>query len=540
MKASLIGSSVLSAAALLSTVLSAQTPADQTFTLNPADGSPFNGGVFEGWGTSLCWWANRIGYSDKLADAAVDAFFDRTKGLKLNIVRYNIGGGDDPSHRHITRSDSNMPGFAQPVRDPDGAFEVDDDGIVIYQYDWERDKNQMNVLTRLYKRNPDALVEVFSNSPPYFMTWSGCSSGGAGEHKDNNLRPEYAPVFAEFLADTVKHMRDDLHIKLNSVAPFNEPSSGYWGAYSNKQEGCDLKDNRLKSRVITELDKALRRRGVRDGILIAAADETSPDLAIDTYRALTPEAKRAVDRINTHTYSGGRRTELRTLAEDEGKHLWMSEVDGNATLGGQAAGDMGNALWFANRIITDINQIRPSAWVIWLVLDRHRSDFNAMERGTTSLGGAYWGLGIADHFEEKILLGKKYYAFGQFTRYIRPGDRIIRAFPLVWTDARSGNQPAAQERGTRAVSTLAAYNRESGKIVIVAVNAHREEQPATFDLGAFNRIPADAAKVIRTSGQANAGENWNEDIPPVPIIDRKLYVQLKPFSVTTFVIEKPR
>ena len=517
MKASSVRSLLVLAAAMLCTVLSAQsssrTPA--VVTLDPAKGSPFNDGVFEGWGTSLCWWANRVGYSDKLTDLAVDAFFDQTKGLKLNIVRYNIGGGDDPSHRHITRSDSNMPGFAQPVRSADGAFEVDDDGIVIYQYDWDRDKNQMNVLTKLLKRNPDALVEVFSNSPPYFMTWSGCSSGGAGEHKDNNLRPEYVPVFAEFLADVVKHMREDLHMKLNSIDPFNEPSSGYWGAYSNKQEGCDFKDNALKSRVILELDKALRKRGVRDGILMAVADETSMDLSIDTYRALSPEAKKVVGRINTHSYGGSRRAEMQALAKAEKKHLWMSEVDGTGTLGGQAAGDMGSPLWLANRIITDINGMMPSAWVIWLVVDRHRSDFNRMERNNTSLRGAYWGTGIFDHIEEKLLLGKRYYAFGQFTRYIRPGDRIIASSP----------------------SSLAAYNRESGRIVVVAVNSAANECPMTFDLSAFDRIPAASAKVIRTSGQVNAGENWNEDIPAVPVRDKKLSVRLAPFSITTFVIE---
>ena len=517
MKASSVRRFLVLAAAMLCTVLSAQsntrTPA--VITLDPAKGSPFNDGVFEGWGTSLCWWANRVGYSDKLTDLAVDAFFDQTKGLKLNIVRYNIGGGDDPSHRHITRSDSNMPGFAQPVRDANGAFEVDDDGISIYQYDWDRDKNQMNVLTKLLKRNPDALVEVFSNSPPYFMTWSGCSSGGAGEHKDNNLRPEYVPVFAEFLADVVKHMREDLHMKLNSIDPFNEPSSGYWGAYSNKQEGCDFKDNALKSRVILELDKALRKRGVRDGILMAVADETSMDLSIDTYRALSPEAKKVVGRINTHSYGGSRRAEMQALAKAEKKHLWMSEVDGTGTLGGQAAGDMGSPLWLANRIITDINGMMPSAWVIWLVVDRHRSDFNRMERNNTSLRGAYWGTGIFDHIEEKLLLGKRYYAFGQFTRYIRPGDRIIASSP----------------------SSLAAYNRESGRIVVVAVNSAANECPMTFDLSAFDRIPAASAKVIRTSGQVNAGENWNEDIPAVPVRDKKLSVRLAPFSITTFVIE---
>ena len=487
--------------------------------LDPASGSPFNGGVFEGWGTSLCWWANRIGYSDKLTDAAVDAFFDPTKGLMLNVARYNIGGGDDPSHRHITRSDSNMPGFAQPVLAPDGAIEVDDDGIAIYQYDWDRDKNQMNVLTKILTRTPDALIEAFSNSPPYFMTWSGCSSGGRGAHKDNNLKPEYVGPFAEFLADVVKHFRDDLHISLNSIEPFNEPSSGYWSANSNKQEGCDFKDNQFKSEVILALDKALRRRGVRDGINLAVTDETSMDLAMDVYRALSPEAKQAADRINTHSYSGSRREAMREFARSEKKQLWMSEVDGNATAGGQAAGDMGGPLWLAKRIIEDMNGMRPSAWVLWQVIDRHRSDFNAAERANISFAGSYWGLGIADHFEEKLLLGKRYYAFGQFTRYIRPGDRII---------------------ATSSPSALAAYNRESGKIAIVAVNEHAEEQPMTFDLGAFDRIPADSAKVIRTSGRVNAGENWNENIPAVPVRRKKLSVHLAPFSITTFVIEKPR
>ena len=507
------------AVALFCSVVAAQTPrsGSDVIKLDPANGSPLNGGVFEGWGTSLCWWANRIGYSDKLTDAAVDAFFDQTKGLKLNIVRYNIGGGDDPTHKHITRSDSNMPGFAQPVLGEDGKIKVDENGLAVFQYDWDRDKNQMNVLTKILKLSPDTLVEAFSNAPPYFMTWSGCSSGGVGEHKANNLRPEYVGKFADFLADVAKHFRDDLGIKLNSIEPFNESSSHFWIAYSNKQEGCEYIDNQYKSRVILAIDRSLRDRDLRDGILIAVSDETSMDLTIDTYKALSPEAKKAVGRINTHSYSGTRREEIRSLAKDENKHLWMSEVDGIATIGGDAAGDMASPLWLADRIVTDMNEMRPSAWVLWLVIDRHHSDFDEKERNTTSLKGAYWGLGIADHFSEKLLLGKRYYAYGQFTRFIRPGDRII-----------ASSSP----------NTLAAYNRESGKIVIVAVNSSESARDMTFDLSAFEQIPASSAKVIRTSGAVNEGENWNEDIPAVTVRNKRLAVSLVPFSITTFVIDK--
>ena len=80
------------------------------YRLTPDNFAAINGGVFEGWGTSLCWWANRIGYSDVLAEKAAEAFCDPEKGLGLNILRYNIGGGDDPAHDHIQRTDSMMPG----------------------------------------------------------------------------------------------------------------------------------------------------------------------------------------------------------------------------------------------------------------------------------------------------------------------------------------------------------------------------------------------------------------------------------------------
>lgn len=33
-----------------------------------------NNSKWEGWGTSLCWWANRIGYNDNLTRKAADLF----------------------------------------------------------------------------------------------------------------------------------------------------------------------------------------------------------------------------------------------------------------------------------------------------------------------------------------------------------------------------------------------------------------------------------------------------------------------------------
>ena len=151
--------------------------------------STTNNGVFQGWGSSLCWWAHRIGYSPVLTKKAAELFYS-DKGLNLNIMRYNIGGGDDPTHKHIKRTDSEVPGWLYYDKDSD-----------TYTYKYDADSNQLNVLKECYEASgEDAYVEVFSNSPPYFMTKSGCSSGGKNPKK-NNLREDSYEAFAEYLGD---------------------------------------------------------------------------------------------------------------------------------------------------------------------------------------------------------------------------------------------------------------------------------------------------------------------------------------------------
>ena len=70
-----------------------------TMELKTSEASTFNDvnndglGEFQGWGTSLCWWANRLGYNKNLINQAVQRFYSES-GLNLNIGRYNIGGGE--------------------------------------------------------------------------------------------------------------------------------------------------------------------------------------------------------------------------------------------------------------------------------------------------------------------------------------------------------------------------------------------------------------------------------------------------------------
>ena len=471
-------------------------------TISLKNASKTNNGNFEGWGTSLCWWAHRIGYSPELTEQSAELFFGEN-GLNLNIMRYNIGGGDAPSHNHIKRTDSAVPGWLK-------YDEITKDFI----YDYTADKYQLNVLRSAYeKAGENALVEVFSNSPPYFMTNSGCT-GGNTDPNENNLKDDCYSAFAEYIAHVTEYINNKLNINVYCVSPMNEPDTDYWKEFSEKQEGCHYDCGESQNRIIIETAKAIKNKGLNQ-IKIVASDETSTEKQLNEYLAYSEEVKKVLDRVNTHTYVTDKIEELGKLMAEENMNIWMSETDWSDTLG-EDAGEMGAALWLSKKIISDINALSPSAWVIWLTIDHHKSKdgWNGIaDSGFPSTENGYWGLCFAEHDEKKIYLSKKYYAMGQFSRYIRPGDTLIHCDD----------------------DTLASYNSISNRVTVVCVNDKKSDIEKQIDISDFKN---DSGKisVIRTSGNLKDGENWKE-LPSFALINGKFTYTLKGNSITTFTIK---
>ncbi|MBQ0988447.1 hypothetical protein KBZ10_28875 [Streptomyces sp. F63] len=78
----------------------------------------------------------------------------------------------------------------------------------------------------------------------------------------------------------------------------------------------------------------------------------------------------------------------------------------------------------------------------------------------------------------------KYYVFAQFTRHIRPGMRIL---------------------GTSAGNSIAAYDADARRLVVVAVNPG-EAQTLTFDLSGFGRAAGGPdGRVTRWSTHTSGG-----------------------------------
>ena len=193
----------------------------------------------------------------------------------------------------------------------------------------------------------------------------------------------------------------------------------------------------------------------------------------------------------------------------------MSEVDGDGIVGTNP-GEMGAGLHIARQIIGDMLDLSPSAWVMWQVADNHISSegYNGKpDFGMVDLNKGYWGATVVDHDKQEIVVTQKYYALGQFTRYIRPGDTIIHTN----------------------LNSIAAYNAEKQQLVIVAMNTKAEDKEHFFDLSQFKTI-GKTAQQIRTSGSLADGEHWAQ-LDDIKMDKTGLFTSLKANSVTTFIID---
>ncbi len=123
--------------------------------------------------------------------------------------------------------------------------------------------------------------------------------------------------------------------------------------------------NTEQERIIGKLAARLAKAGL-EGIRISAPEENSIEQTIKSFSSYDNDVKSKIGQLNTHTYNGKSRKELKQLAERHGKKLWMSEV----SLGGTEEHnheDMTGALELARRIVDDINGMETAmnAAPIW-------------------------------------------------------------------------------------------------------------------------------------------------------------------------------
>jgi hypothetical protein len=335
------------------------------------------------WGTSLCWWAN-IDYPKNIKEQLIELLFGES-GLQLDIVRYNLGGGSNPDEniKQNFRLGGNMP----CIKDKQGNFCL------------ENDKLQLSILDEAVKNGVDK-VELFSNSPPWWMTKSGVTNG-SNKSFDCNLKKECIDSYVTFLNDSYNLLKEKYPII--SIDPFNEPSNPFWSPSIN-QEGCFF-DYVTRWKIIKRLKKK------NSDIFMSGVDEFSIGFALFWY-IFSPRS--LIDRINVHGYRLSYKEFtfyfddfniwkrlLRWLTK---KPIWMSEY------GFGYSNTIKDSLPLGRKIFNDLSLLKPEAWIYWQAVE----DTN----------GSNWGLIQVDfNNPTNINIQKQYYVFKHFTRNIKKDDK---------------------------------------------------------------------------------------------------------------------
>ncbi|MFC7531871.1 RICIN domain-containing protein [Actinoplanes sp. GCM10030250] len=503
------------AAALLTVTLPAvpATAADDplpgvTIGIDPSYQQP----AFEGWGTSLVWFANITGgYPEPIRRRLADMLFG-DDGLRLNIARYNIGGGNAPGVRDdYMKRGATMPGF---WRAPPGTTQADRDWwdpADPDHWDLDADGNQRWWIDQI--KDKVTHWEAFSNSPPWFQTVSGYVSGGFNAGTDQ-IRTETLDDFATYLVRVAEHIEDTHGITFDTIDPLNEPNTSYWGTTlgadgqptGGRQEGAHA-GPALQQQVIL----ALRDKARAAGLGVSAMDETNPGIFMTNWNAYTAEARAAVDQLNVHTYGTGQRTSARDAAKAAGKTLWMSEVEGNWGPGTTDYTGMLPGLGIATRMIDDIRELEPSAWVLWQPIE---------DAGPQQAGNGNWGsihvpftCTGADTLETcPVRTNTKYDTIRNFTHHIRPGDRFVKVDDT---------------------SSVAAIKPAGARATVVHANSGTTARSVTLDLSRFRTVRPGATVTPIVSSAAGGLVRGT----PVRVRHHRATLTVPAQSVTTFVVD---
>lgn len=434
--------------------------------------------TFEGWGTSLAWFANSVGgwTNTENQTSLMNALFNPNTGLGLTYLRYNIGGGDDPlcgTSGHtacITPSYHATPGY---LTSSGGS------------YDWSQDANQRWVAQQAQSMGAD-LFEAVSYSPPYWMTISGTSKGGV-DGAPNLASPYYGSgpnTFADYLTTVVQHFADSFGITFHHLEPLNESGQSWWTSTDTKQEGCAF-NPADQAEMIQDVATSLANKGLLTQV--AAMDEyqegtlnATPKSTASEFYGYNVTTLNDMTALNTHGYASTLGSvAIATSALHYGKRVTVSEWGSSDTTGKD----------LSNQILADIYLTRPTAWVIW------QPDYPALMN--------------INYANQSYTLNEAYYVFENYTRFVRPGFQF-----LAISDPQS----------------LAAFDQQTGTLVIVTQNWTSGSRNVTYQLNNFTSTGSTAA-VYQTS--------LTEDLASlgsVPLSNGSFSYTVGPDSVTTYVI----
>jgi galactan endo-1,6-beta-galactosidase len=221
------------------------------------------------------------------------------------------------------------------------------------------------------------------------------------------------------------------------------------------------------------------------------------DRALSTWNSYDDATRASIGKVNVHGYQGidpyrgSNRGPLRS-AVGWSKRLWVSEYGDRDYTG----------MWMADTIMRDLYGLRPTGWCYWQPIEPFSG----------------WGLINADYSSgELTAVNRKFFVYGQFTRYLRPGYQII--------DISDHN-------------SVAAYDAHHKRLIIITLN-FGTAQYVGYDLSAFRSIGSTFKWVATTTAPGDGIPDWTQHSEVHQINDpanKRFWSYFYPNTIQTFVI----
>ena len=361
--------------------------------------------TFERFGVSGAWWAQVVGrWTEPDEESGLpkreriaQLLFDKENGIGVRCYRYNLGGGSAASGKGDFGNASRR------------AESFDTDG----GYDWDRDANAVWVLQKAVQFGADEVI-FFVNSPPERLTKNGMAHCSKPFH--TNLARENYASFAAYCLDCVEHFRA-LGVPIRYLSPVNEPLWKWTGG----QEGCHYRPRQVK-RLLRVFADALDERPALAGLRLSAAENGDIRFYNKTYTRIVlgdKKIRKAVDAVDLHSYFVKPGIPLPACFVDDRTPFlrryrrWLDRrfpgvpvktSEWTHMQGGRDYG-MDSALEQTKVMLEDLTILNVSAWQLWIAVSN-----------VDYCDGLIYTNDDARTFE----LTKRYYAFGQFSKFIEP------------------------------------------------------------------------------------------------------------------------
>lgn len=468
-----------------------------------------------GFGASSAWIYQSLGKegNDDAAGRAMEMLYGDS-GLALNIFRYNIGGGsadaaldgvwpyNDEEFDVNRRAESFF--VAENYSEPSDFFDESN-------YDFEgRDVAVQRLFAEALSKGNITKVVFFANSPHYLMTQSGLCIGK--EEYQNNLKPEFYEEFSAYLLITVnalyeKHLKDLPVVPAVYISPANEPQ-WKWGGKGASQEGCHY-DAEVLAAFYAVFWDALNEFNAEHGT----------DFRLDAFESGCYEFHRnqedisdylaamskygyfdGLGEISVHTYHA---ETSRSVREKFAEFMDENYPDLNVTatefceLKEGEFDTIKSGIFLAKTVLRDLTMIDATEWSWWL----------SVAVGGYNDGLVYWD--EEDERDEDIWVLKRYYTFGQITRFVDEGDVRVdcgTSDPLGWAGL-----------------DVAVFKKPDGRVVVVVVNDSLAKNLR------FDGLEEFAGTTVRVTATTKE-KNWAES---TFVFEGSLPLERK--SVTTFV-----